>query len=244
MHRNFGLIGYPLTHSFSPEYFNDKFNKEGIDAYYGLYPLTNIDKWPSLIEKNSFSGINVTIPYKKTIIPYLDALEEKAKKIGSVNTIRFENGKTIGYNTDAYGFEKSLLQLINSHRNVELALVLGSGGAAAAVTFVLKSLNIPFLSVSRFSTSGDVTYDNLPDDFFNKKGLIINTTPLGMHPDIESAPQLPYSLLTKNIYMYDLVYNPKMTTFLQLGKNHGCTIKNGHDMLIYQAEKAWEIWNN
>lgn len=244
MHRNFGLTGYPLSHSFSPEYFNDKFNKEGIDAYYGLYPLSNIDQWPSLIEKNTFSGINVTIPYKKTIIPYLDALEETAKKIGSVNTIRFEDGKTIGYNTDVYGFQQSLLKLISSPEVIEEALVLGTGGSAAAVIFVLKALNISFKTVSRNIHPGGVTYETISKDFFDKKGLIINTTPLGMHPDIESAPQLPYSLLTKNIYMYDLVYNPKMTTFLQLGQDHGCPIKNGHDMLIYQADKAWEIWNS
>jgi len=244
MSKRYGLIGYPLSHSFSPGYFNSKFKVEKIDAHYDIYPLEDMSQWCDLINSFAFSGINVTIPYKKSILPYLDEIEETAKKIGSVNTISFVNGRTIGHNTDAYGFEKSLLQLINSHRNVELALILGTGGAAAAVTFVLKSLNIPFLSVSRSSTSGDVTYDNLPEDFFNKKGLIINTTPLGMYPNIESAPLLPYSLLTKDIFMYDLVYNPELTTFLQYGKDRGCAIKNGYDMLIYQAEKAWEIWNS
>lgn len=243
MSRKFGLIGYPLSHSFSPSYFNTKFQLENIDAQYDIYPLEDIHDWCPLIQSHSFSGINVTLPYKKSILPFLDEITAVALEIGSVNTIKFQKNKTIGYNTDAYGFEKSLLPFISTAQNIEEALVLGSGGASAAVVHVLESLQIPFEIVGREATKSTFTYENIPLSFFEKKGLIINTTPLGMYPQIDSCPRLPYDLLTQNTYLYDLVYNPEVTTFLSKGMEKGCPTKNGYDMLIFQAEKAWEIWN-
>ncbi len=242
MRKLYGLIGYPLSHSFSPQYFNDKFAIQDIDAHYGLYPLERIEQWCDL-NLHTFSGINVTIPYKKAILPYLDEIDPTAKNIGSVNTIKFKDGKSVGYNTDAWGFEKSLLEFVPDITKVDSALILGSGGAAAAVIHVLQSHNIDFQIVSRSKNKGVITYDDICTSFFEKNGLIINTTPLGMYPRIEECPLLPYELMNSQTFLYDLVYNPEVTTFLKRGQQQGCPTKNGYDMLIYQAEKAWEIWN-
>lgn len=241
MKNQFGIIGYPLTHTFSPEYFNHKFEKEGINANYGKYPLTNISDFVSLIKGTDFVGMNVTIPYKELIMPFLDEIDEAAQNIGAVNTIKFIDGKTKGFNTDAFGFEISLMNLICSPQNIDAALVLGAGGAAKAVCFVLEKLAIPFKIVSR--SRGDFRYDQLDEKIMEDHHLIINTTPLGMSPNQNSAPEIPYKLLNEKYFLYDLVYNPEKTLFLTEGLKRRSKIKNGYDMLILQADKAWEIWN-
>lgn len=241
MTKQFGLIGYPLSHSFSPTYFNTKFELNGIDAHYDTYPLEDIKDFIPLIQNNKFAGLNVTIPYKESIIPLLDEIEEGAKIIGAINTITFDNDKMIGYNTDVFGFEKSLMDFIESPKNITKAFILGTGGAAKAVKFVLDKLHIPYQMVSR--KNGDITYEGLTAQIFSEVNLIINTTPLGMAPNHNSKPQIPYQWLNKKYFLYDLVYNPEKTIFLSEGLKKGCKIKNGHDMLILQAEKAWQIWN-
>lgn len=238
----FGLIGYPLSHSFSPGYFKNKFATEGIEADYNAFPLERIDDFKVLLQSNDLQGLNVTIPYKEQIIPFLDILDPTAAAIGAVNTIRILNGKSIGYNTDIYGFEMSLLGLISSTSKIKMALVLGSGGASKAVQYVLKKLDIRFRIVSR-NSHADFSYPEITKKIMAQCNLIINTTPLGMYPDIYSRPQIPYEFLNENYFLYDLVYNPEKTIFLTEGRAHGSKIKNGHDMLILQAEKSWEIWN-
>ncbi len=239
--KKYGLLGYPLSHSFSPRYFNDKFKQEGIDAIYAPHPLPSLDLFTEVLEVNNFCGLNVTIPYKEQILPYLDQIDDEAKSIGAVNTISFSNGKTKGYNTDVYGFEISLLDLINEPSNAKGALVLGSGGAAKAVCFVLTKLHIPYTIVNR--KVGNTSYEDITSQGFGSANLIINTTPIGMHPDVITCPDIPYYLLNENYFLYDLVYNPEITLFLSEGSKRGCKIKNGYEMLILQAEKAWQIWN-
>jgi shikimate dehydrogenase len=240
--KNFGLIGYPLSHSFSPGYFTKKFETEGVAAQYQAYPIATISDFNDLIQAIEFTGLNVTIPYKQQVIPYLHSLDPTATAVGAVNTIKFHNGKSKGYNTDVFGFEMSLLGLISSPSDIRGALVLGSGGASKAVQYVLSKLNIPFKLISRNSET-HLTYSAIDQELMSQTNLIINTTPLGMYPDDQSKPQIPYHWLNKNYFLYDLVYNPEKTIFLTEGMNRGCKTKNGHDMLILQAEKAWEIWN-
>ncbi len=240
--KHFGLIGYPLSHSFSHGYFKNKFVTEGVEADYKAFPLERIDDFKVLLQSNDLQGLNVTIPYKEQIIPFLDILDPTAAAIGAVNTIRIFNGKSIGYNTDIYGFEMSLLGLISSTSKIKMALVLGSGGASKAVQYVLKKLDIKFRIVSR-NSHPDFSYSEITKEIMAQCNLIINTTPLGMYPDILSRPQIPYEFLNENYFLYDLVYNPEKTIFLTEGRAHGSKIKNGHDMLILQAEKSWEIWN-
>ena len=242
MTKKYGLIGYPLEHSFSPDYFNTKFKNERIDADYKTYPLNNIKEFAALISKLNFSGLNVTIPYKEAILPYLDEVDIVAKTIGAVNTIAFKNGKTIGYNTDCYGFEKSLLSSIEKSKNIHGALVLGTGGASRAVQYILKKLDIQYSLISR-SKKGILRYQDIDKALFSSINLIINTTPLGMSPSIKNKPEIPYEWLNEKYFLYDLIYNPEKTIFLSEGLKMGCKIKNGHDMLILQAEKAWHIWN-
>lgn len=243
MFRQFGLIGFPLSHSFSPDYFRRKFEKEHIHAHYNLFPLRNIDEWPDLVKHHTFSGINVTLPYKKAIIPYLDDITTEAEVIGAVNTIQFCEGKTTGHNTDVLGFEISLLHLIEERQKIKEAIVLGTGGSSQAVIYVLKKLDIPFLTVSRSTDTGDVTYGNIPDSFWKGPSLIINTTPLGMFPHTDRCPDLPYHKLHQGIFLFDLIYNPSVTTFMSRGLEQQCRVQNGYDMLILQAEKSWDIWN-
>ncbi len=238
---HYGLIGYPLSHSFSPTYFNQKFKELHLDAHYAVYPLENINQFCDLIRNTTFKGINVTIPYKESIIPYLDEVDPVAQEVGAVNTISFKNNRTIGYNTDASGFEKSLTKWLPSEHKLN-ALVLGNGGAAKAVIYVLNKLQINFKIVSRNHISG-VTYDNLTPEIFENHLLIINTTPLGMYPDVQKRPDLPYYLLNEKYFLYDLIYNPEKTLFLTEGLIRNSKIKNGYDMLIHQAEDAWKIWN-
>ncbi len=244
----FGLIGYPLSHSFSKKYFNEKFEKEGLEGYhYELYPLENIEQFSELIQQQpDLEGINVTIPYKQAILPFLDDMDAGAAAIGAVNCIQFKQGRLIGYNTDVYGFQSSLLAFIQKYRG-EIdglkALVLGTGGAAQAVMFVLTQLNIPYRLVSRTAQKGVLTYEQLTKNVICDHLLIVNTTPLGMSPKIDTFPDLPYKYITAQHLLYDLVYNPEKTVFLQRGEEAGAGILNGLEMLYRQAEKNWEIWN-
>lgn len=235
--RKFGLIGYPLGHSFSAKYFAEKFRAEGIsDCRYDNYPIDNVSKFPAEID-----GFNVTIPYKELIITHLDTLSEEAAQIGAVNCVCNRGGILTGYNTDAYGFETALLELIATSR--PKALVLGTGGAAKAVCYVLRKLGIPYIIVSRTATDGRITYDDLSPETIAANRLIINTTPLGTYPKTEAKPDIPYSAIGPRHMLFDLVYNPSETAFLREGRLRGASIKNGYRMLVMQAEKAWEIWN-
>ncbi len=243
--RKFGLIGFPLSHSFSPAYFSKKFDIEGhADCSYKAFPIKSIEELTSLLADNpELEGLNVTIPYKKEVLPFLHESTDAVKQTGACNCIRIQNKILTGYNTDVIGFEKSLLpNLTNAHSK---ALILGTGGAAAAVEFVLKKLQIDFLFVSRNSQPGksNLTYKEVSGKILNEYKLIINTTPLGMYPNIEECPDILYEYLTKDHYLYDLVYNPEQTLFLKKGSEKGAITKNGSDMLIIQAEESWEIWN-
>lgn len=242
--RTFGLIGKKLTHSFSPSYFAQKFEQESIvNTQYLAFPLKDITEFPALVkQQTNLIGLNVTIPYKTAILPYLDNLDNAATEIGAVNTIKFTAGKLQGFNTDVYGFEQSLLPLLKSYH--QQALVLGTGGAAKAVVYVLNKLKISFKYVSRTPTVGQLNYSEINKQLLQDHLLIINTTPLGMYPNTEQSPVLPYANLSKKHLVYDLVYNPLKTLFLAQAEAQGATIKNGLDMLHLQAEKAWEIWNN
>lgn len=238
----YGLIGYPLTHSFSPAYFAEKFEKLGIKASYRAFPLENIDELPALLAAHSdLKGLNVTIPYKQAVIPYLDELDATATGAGAVNCISIAAGKRKGYNTDVLGFLNSLKPLLAPHHTQ--ALILGTGGAARAVAYALGSLGIKYTKVSRLEMAGVLSYDELTAAVIQEHTLIINTTPLGMYPQIDAAPQIPYEALTSRHLLYDLVYNPLETKFLALGKDHGATIKNGLEMLHLQADASWDIWS-
>jgi shikimate dehydrogenase len=243
--RKFGLIGYPLSHSFSPKYFNDKFEKEGLtDCNYSAYPISDIILLEGLIATNpALKGLNVTIPYKKQVIPYLDYQSDAVQKISACNCIKIDSGNLYGYNTDVVGFEKSLLPLLT--KNHSKALILGTGGAAAAVQYVLEKLEIDFLFVSRSKTSNhSLTYSDVSAEILNEYKLIINTSPVGMYPGVNECPDLPYEHITSEHYLYDLVYNPAQTLFLQKGIERGAVIKNGAEMLVLQAEESWRIWND
>lgn len=238
--RKFGLIGFPLTHSFSRKYFTDLFEKESIDAEYQNYPLEKIDEILPLLALPSLEGLNVTIPHKEAVLPYLDELSEAVKQIGACNCIHLQNGKTIGYNTDVIGFEKTLERKLKpSHTH---ALVLGTGGAAKAVCYVLRTRGIAYLHVSRTATEHNITYDDLNPEIMKKHTLIINTTPLGMYPNVMDCPSIPYEHITSDHYLYDLIYNPAKTVFLQKGEEQGAAIENGQDMLIIQANESRKIW--
>lgn len=241
--KTYGLIGYPLEHSFSAKFFAEKFKKEKIqDCEYRLFPIENIQAFEDL-RKQEIDGLNVTIPYKEQIIPYLDELDEHAEAIGAVNVIQFNNGKSKGFNSDYYGFKDSLLSFLPTEFNSK-ALILGTGGASKAIKKVLIDLSIPFKVASR-KEGFDFTYDELNSkpEVLSDYHLIINTTPLGTYPNVEEKPDLPYEALTENHFLYDLVYNPSETAFMKAGQNQGAKTTNGLEMLIGQAEKSWEIWN-
>ncbi len=246
--RAFGLIGYPLSHSFSKKFFTEKFSKEGISGcQYDLFPLENINLFTNLLEQNpSLQGINVTIPYKVSVIPFLNELDEAAACIGAVNCIAVQqhDGACFfrGYNTDAYGFEESLKPLLKPHH--QKALIFGNGGAAKAVKYVLEKLGISYLSVVRSPAAKTILYEQVTADLLQTHTVLINTTPLGMSPLIETFPMLPYQHLSSQHLSYDLVYNPEKTKFLELSEMQGATIKNGMEMLVLQAERSWEIWNS
>jgi shikimate dehydrogenase len=238
--RKFGLIGYPLSHSFSKKYFTEIFSKENIDAEYENYPIEQISMGRSLFTDPLLEGINVTIPYKEAVIPYIDEVSEAVENIGACNCIVVKNGKTKGFNTDVVGFEKSMEKKLREVN--DKALVLGTGGAAKAVCYVLKQRSIPYLQVSRTNRPGIIGYDEVTPEVLRGRRLVINTTPLGMYPKIDECPQLPYEALTADHYLYDLVYNPEKTLFLQKGEEQGAVIENGHDMLIIQANESRKIW--
>lgn len=246
--RKFGLIGYPLSHSFSKKFFTEKFRDEQIgNCEYELYPIANIDLFSKLIsEEPDLRGINVTIPYKLQVMSFLDEIDEASKEIGAVNCVAIERrngGRWIkGYNTDAYGFEESLKPLLKSYH--QKALVFGDGGAAKAVRYVLKKLEIPFLVVSRKPGQGNLGYEEVTPQLLQEYTILVNTTPLGMSPDTATCPDIPYSALTDSHLAYDLVYNPEETTFLKNARGSGASIKNGMEMLYLQAERSWFIWNN
>lgn len=239
----FGLIGKNIDYSFSRKYFTEKFEKEGLGhCEYLNFDFKNIKEFKS-IDIERIKGFNVTIPYKESIIGYLDKLDGNAEQIGAVNTINVtEDGKLIGHNTDAYGFETSLAPLLGDHH--KNALILGTGGASKAVAFVLNKLGIDYRFVSR-DPKGDhqMSYSAVTDEVIKNHPLIVNCTPLGTHPEVENRPDIPYGSITGKHLLYDLIYNPAKTTFLALGEKQGATIVNGLKMLELQAEKSWEIWN-
>lgn len=239
--RKFGLIGRHLEHSFSPAYFRNKFEKSGInDAVYDLYPIQEIGAVKNILD-TGVSGLNVTIPYKESIIEYLDDLHPVARELGAVNTIAICAKQTMGYNTDVYGFEKSLLQSIGD-MSLEKALILGTGGSSKAVAWVLRNLDIEYKLVSR---SGKyLNYAELTREIIESHQLIINTTPLGMFPETEGYPDIPYRYLSEKHLSFDLIYNPEKTLFLKKSEAQNSKIQNGLPMLQYQAEKSWEIWTS
>jgi shikimate dehydrogenase len=241
--RVFGLIGFPLSHSFSKKYFTDKFAREGISGCrYELFPLERIDDITGLLEDEpELAGLNVTIPYKQQVIPFLQELDPVVRDIGACNCIRVRNGRLQGFNTDVTGFEESLkAKLSPAH---DRALVLGTGGAAQAVHHVLGRLGIPFLSVGRKASASVLDYGSLTPELIHGHRLIINTTPLGMYPGVDECPDIPYAAIGAGHYLYDLVYNPEKTLFLSKGEARGAVIANGGDMLVIQAEESWRIWN-
>jgi shikimate dehydrogenase len=245
--RLFALIGYPLGHSFSKQYFTEKFTREGIiGANYELFPLENISMLPALLKAHpNLEGLNVTIPYKETVIPYLDDLDETARAAEAVNCIRIRDRKLTGFNTDVWGFRASLLrQLDKPPEAIQLALILGTGGASKAVAFVLRQLGVPFHFISRAPAAdkNELGYADL-HQLLPQSNLIVDTTPLGMAPNTETCPDIPFELLGSQHFVFDLVYNPAETLLLRRARACGSIVSNGLEMLHLQAEKAWEIWN-
>jgi shikimate dehydrogenase len=242
--KRFGLLGRNISYSFSKGYFTDKFNSENFaGCTYENFDIPEIAAFPEVIKKTSdLKGLNVTIPYKETVIPFLDKLSKKAELIGAVNTIKItKKGKLKGYNTDYYGFKKSLQPLLQPHH--KKALILGTGGASKGVAFALDELDIPYTFVSREAKENGIDYDRINATTFDNYQIIINATPVGTSPNVDAFPLIPYEFFTEKHIAYDLIYNPAETQFLKKAKQQGAQIKNGLDMLIFQAEKAWKIWN-
>lgn len=242
--RRFGLIGKKLGHSFSARYFAEKFEREGLqDCDYSLYELPEIECVKEFMLKPNLVGFNVTIPYKQQVIPYLDDLHPQAAEVGAVNCVKIlPDGRKIGYNTDVDGVRVSLNKLLGGDK-VESALILGTGGAAQAVDYVLRERGIELKVVSRDKSRGDLTYDELTQDVMATHRLIINASPVGMFPACDDAPAIPYAMLSGSHYLFDLVYNPLVTRFMELGAAQGAKTLSGIDMLYAQAESAWRIWN-
>jgi shikimate dehydrogenase len=244
--KQFGLIGFPLGHSFSKIFFTEKFSNESIDAHYELYPLQNIGEFEKLIQDVELTGLNVTIPYKQQVMQYLHELDETAAEIGAVNVIKFirTNGNLIlkGYNSDAVGFENSLIPFLKPHH--QKALVLGTGGASKAVYYVLKKLGIHPVYVSRNEGPEILTYHQLDKSIIEDNLLIVNCSPVGMFPRVDACPDIPYEFLTEKHLLYDVVYKPEETLFLKKGKEMGAVTVNGLEMLYGQARAAWNIWNS
>lgn len=242
----YGLIGFPLSHSFSEQYFANKFLLEGItDAVYQNFPLTDIADLKNLVADNpNLKGLNVTIPYKEKVLPYLTVSNDVVQSIGACNCIKIENQNLLGYNTDAIGFEKSLLHYLEPYHSK--ALILGEGGAAKAVAYVLEKLRMEYMYVVRRGPSGKgrVLFSDLTDSIIASHTLIVNSTPLGTYPNVLECPAINYGALTSRHYLYDLIYNPDKTLFLQMGEAKGAFIKNGYEMLWLQAEESWSIWMN
>ncbi|MEO8515988.1 MAG: shikimate dehydrogenase [Flavobacterium sp.] len=243
--KKLGLLGKNIGYSFSRNYFTDKFKNKGLanDFIYENYDIDSIEKLPEILKNTTnLIGFNVTIPYKEVIIPFLDKLSENAKQIGAVNTVKIDqNGVLIGDNTDYYGFMESLKPLLHTHH--KKALILGTGGAAKAVAYSLKQLDIESIFVSREAKENTISYQQLDAATFGDYQIVINCTPLGTSPKTELSPDVPYEYFTSKHIAYDLIYNPEKTEFLKKAESNGAIIKNGYEMLVLQAEKAWEIWN-
>lgn len=244
--REYGLIGYPLSHSFSQKYFTEKFAKEGIeDAVFHAFSIPAIADLTGVLQQHpNLKGFAITIPYKRAVMSYLTDITPAVKQMGACNCVKIDGDKLTGYNTDVVGFERSFTQHLQPRHTK--ALVLGTGGAAAAVQFVLEKLGLPFAYVSRTANpeSNILCYDDVTEEVIAEYPIIINCTPLGTYPKTTEAPPLPYHAITVNHYLYDLVYNPPLTAFLQYGKNKGAIIQNGYEMLVLQAEENWKVWNS
>lgn len=243
--RRYGLIGKPLAHSASAEYFTTKFEREGLaDCAYGLYELDSAAELPALLAREpELCGLNVTIPYKRDVLSFLDALSCEAESIGAVNCIRREaDGRLTGYNTDIEGLRAALCELLGTQMP-EQALVLGTGGASQAVQYALAEVGIPFALVSRDAARGNYTYDNLPCEVVAESRLIVNATPVGTYPAVDEAPRIPYAYVTPEHFLLDLVYNPSETQFLAYGRQRGAHVLNGETMFRTQAEASWRFWN-
>ena len=239
MKKNYGLIGTKLKHSFSKDYFERKFKSLNYKNHsYKNFEINNLNSLRELISKNNISGLNVTIPFKEQILNYVDDLDDSAEKIGSINTIKVNKNKITGFNTDADGFEKSFKPLIENRNS---AIILGNGGASKAIQYVLTKNKINFKVISR---SGEINYENLSNSDIVKNLILINATPLGMYPDVHLFPKIPYNLLSEKHLVFDLVYNPKETVFLQKARKQKCKITNGYQMLLNQADLSWKIWEN
>jgi shikimate dehydrogenase len=245
--KKYGLIGYPLTHSFSKRYFTEKFEKEKIDSAYENFEIDNISKFTEIIKNYpELVGLNVTIPYKEQVIPFLGELNDSAKEIGAVNTVKItKSGSNIhlkGFNTDTYGFETSLKPLLKEHH--KKALILGTGGASKALKYVLGKLGIEFISASiEELKENEIRYEAIDEKMMSERLLIINATPLGTYPKVDTFPNIPYQFITAKHLLFDLVYNPEVTQFMAKGLENGATVKNGYEMLLQQAIKSYEIWN-
>jgi shikimate dehydrogenase len=242
----FGLLGKDISYSFSRKYFSEKFKKLGLTTLkYSNLDIPEIEEFPFLLyhKEHEYRGINVTIPYKESVMRYLNEIDADAKKIGAVNSIKItDDNKLVGYNTDYYGFSNSLKPLLKPHH--KKALILGTGGASKAIAYALEKLNIEYKFVSRRLGDNNFLYSVLNQQIIEEYPIIINCTPIGTHPNIEDAPEIPYQYISKKHLLFDLIYNPSESKFLQKGKSKGAIIKNGHEMLELQAEKSWEIWNS
>jgi shikimate dehydrogenase len=246
--KKYGLIGFPLTHSFSKRFFTEKFETEKIDSTYDNFEIDNISKFPDILKNNpELTGLNVTIPYKEQVIPFLNELNDSAKEIGAVNTIKIqqtESGLFLkGFNTDTFGFETSLKPLLKQHH--KKALILGTGGASKALKYVLTNLGIEFISASiEELKENEIRYEEIDEKIMSERFLIINATPLGTYPKTEAFVNIPYQFITEKHLLFDLVYNPEVTQFMAKGIQKGATVKNGYEMLLNQAIRSYEIWNS
>ena len=243
----YGLIGYPLGHSFSISYFNQKFQDENIDAVYENYEIPSIDALPEVLSSNpELKGINVTIPYKEKVLPFLDSISPEARAIGAVNVIRVSHkgNKTIlkGYNSDVIGFTKSIEPMLEKKWH-QKALILGTGGASKAIDYGLRNLGLETVFVSRYERPGTIQYKNITPEIVKEYNVIINCTPLGMYPKTEVCPELPYEAMDSHTILYDLIYNPDETLFMKRGAEYGANVKNGLEMLLLQAFSSWEFWH-
>ena len=237
--KTFGLVGKSLSHSFSSKYFSEKFYKENItNCQYLNFEIDDISNIKKLFSENDVSGLNITVPYKTSIIPYLDVISNESKEINAVNTVKIVNGNLYGFNTDVIGFKKSISPILDNRKT---ALVLGNGGSSKSVQYVLKNLDISFKVISRETK---LDYQNVDKEMMENTDVIINCTPLGMYPEIESYPKILYDFLNSKHLLFDLVYNPKQSKFLTFGIAKNCIVKNGLEMLHIQAEESWNIWNN
>lgn len=239
----YGLIGKNIDYSFSKNFFSKKFKNENINCKYLNFDIQNISEFKSVISDKNIRGLNVTIPYKEDVIKYIDEISNDAKSIGAVNTIKISNKKLTGHNTDHIGFTKSI-EKIDEFKNIESALILGSGGASKAIQFALDNMKIKYTIVSRSNSIKCINYNQVSEKIIKNHKLIINCTPLGTFPEIEKCPEIDYRFLSPFNILYDLVYNPKQSSFLRKGVKAGCKIKNGLEMLEIQAIESWKIWNS